>query len=40
VAAGSLYFLPQFANSGVIGVCALLLAGLSALILMRRRMGR
>jgi predicted MFS family arabinose efflux permease len=39
VAAGSLYFLPQFANSGVIGVCALLLAGLSALIVMRGRMG-
>jgi predicted MFS family arabinose efflux permease len=39
VAAGSLYFLPQVANSGVIGVCSLLLAGLSALIVMRWRMG-
>jgi predicted MFS family arabinose efflux permease len=39
VAAGSLYFLPQFANSGVIGVCGLLLVGLSALILMRQSMG-
>jgi predicted MFS family arabinose efflux permease len=39
VAAGSLYFLPQIANSGVIGVCGLLLAGLSALILMRGSMG-
>jgi predicted MFS family arabinose efflux permease len=39
VAAASLFFLPQIANSGVIGVSGLLLAGLSALILMRRRMG-
>jgi predicted MFS family arabinose efflux permease len=39
VAAASLYFLPQFANSGVIGVCGLLLAGLSGLIVMRQSMG-
>jgi predicted MFS family arabinose efflux permease len=39
VAAGSLYFLPQIANSGVIGVCGLLVAGLSALIVMRGSMG-
>jgi predicted MFS family arabinose efflux permease len=36
VAAVSLFFLPQVANSGVIGVCGLLLAGLSALIVMQR----
>jgi hypothetical protein len=39
VAAGSLYILPQIAHSGVIGVCGVLVAGLSALILMRGRMG-
>jgi hypothetical protein len=39
VAAASLFFLPHFANSGVIGVCGLLVAGLSALIVMRGKMG-
>jgi hypothetical protein len=39
VAAVSLFFLPQIANSGVIGVSALLAAGLSALIVMRGKMG-
>ena len=37
VAAGSLYFLPQFASSGVLGVCVLLLGGLAGLVVMRGR---
>jgi predicted MFS family arabinose efflux permease len=38
VAAGSLYFLPQFASSGVVGVCVLLVGGLAGLFAMRGRM--
>jgi predicted MFS family arabinose efflux permease len=38
VAAGSLYFLPQFASSGVVGVCVLLVGGLAGLFAMRARM--
>jgi len=38
VAASSLYFLPQFASSGVVGVCVLLVGGLAGLIVMRGRM--
>jgi predicted MFS family arabinose efflux permease len=38
VAASSLYFLPQYTNSAVVGVCGLLLAGLSALVMMRQKM--
>src|SRR6266478_5961552 len=37
VAASSLYFLPQFASSGVLGVCVLLLGGLAGLVVMRGR---
>jgi len=39
VAAGSLYFLPQFASSGVLGVCVLLVGGLGTLIVMQRKMA-
>jgi predicted MFS family arabinose efflux permease len=39
VAAGSLYFLPQYASSGVLGVCVLLLGGLAGLFAMNRRMA-
>jgi len=39
VAASSLYFLPQYPNAGVFGVCILLLGGLGALLAMRGRMG-
>jgi predicted MFS family arabinose efflux permease len=38
VAAVSLYFLPQYASSGVLGVCVLLLGGLGGLFAMRGRM--
>lgn len=38
VAAGSLYFLPEYASSGVFGVCILLVGGLGGLIAMRQRM--
>jgi predicted MFS family arabinose efflux permease len=38
VAAGSLFFLPQYASSGVLGVCVLLVGGLGGLIAMRGRM--
>ena len=38
VAAGSLYFLPQYASSGVLGVCVLLVGGLAGLVAMRGRM--
>jgi predicted MFS family arabinose efflux permease len=38
VAAGSLYFLPQYASSGVVGVCVLLVGGLAGLVVMRGRM--
>jgi predicted MFS family arabinose efflux permease len=38
IAASSLYFFPQYANSGVFGVCALLLTGLVALLSMRQKM--
>jgi predicted MFS family arabinose efflux permease len=38
VAASSLYFLPQFASSGVVGVCVLLVGGLAGLFAMRARM--
>lgn len=38
VAAGSLYFLPQYASSGVFGVCILLVGGLGGLVAMRQRM--
>jgi len=37
VAAGSLYFLPQYASSGVVGVCVLLVGGLAGLVVMRGR---
>jgi predicted MFS family arabinose efflux permease len=37
VAAGSLYFLPQYASSGVLGVCVLLLGGLAGLVAMRAK---
>jgi MFS family permease len=39
VAAGSLYFLPQYASSGVVGVCVLLVGGLAGLVVMRGRMA-
>jgi predicted MFS family arabinose efflux permease len=39
VAAGSLYFLPQYASSGVVGVCVLLLGGLAGLFAMNRKMA-
>jgi predicted MFS family arabinose efflux permease len=39
VAAGSLYFLPQYASSGVLGVCVLLLGGLAGLFAMNRKMA-
>jgi predicted MFS family arabinose efflux permease len=39
VAAGSLYFLPQYASSGVFGVCVLLAGGLGGLVAMRGRMA-
>jgi predicted MFS family arabinose efflux permease len=38
VAAASLFFLPRFASSGVLGVCVLLVGGLAGLIVMWRRM--
>jgi predicted MFS family arabinose efflux permease len=38
VAAGSLFLLPQFASSGVLGVCVLLVGGLAGLVVMRGRM--
>jgi predicted MFS family arabinose efflux permease len=38
VAASSLFFLPQFASSGVLGVCVLLVGGLAGLLVMWRRM--
>jgi len=38
VAASSLYFLPQYASSGVVGVCVLLVGGLAGLFAMRGRM--
>jgi hypothetical protein len=38
VAAASLFFLPRYASSGVLGVCVLLVGGLAGLIVMWRRM--
>jgi predicted MFS family arabinose efflux permease len=37
VAASSLYFLPQYASSGVLGVCVLLVGGLGGLVAMHRK---
>jgi predicted MFS family arabinose efflux permease len=38
VAAASLFFLPRYASSGVLGVCVLLVGGLAGLVVMRGRM--
>ena len=40
VGAASLYFLPQYANSGAVAVSALLVCGLGGLLILRKTNGR